>query len=331
MTPVTPPVTLRALRPADLPALDRLLREVESVDRTEEHYSLADLEEEHADPLLDRDRDWVGAFDDDELVGSFRLFPRGPVDDTLLTYVTGCVHPARRGEGIGTVLAAAMVRRAEERHREVAPDLTALVRASGLTDDTAKRDLLAAVGLVPDRYSLLLEAAPLVEQEVGPFPAGLHVRAYDPDADEDLLRRTHNEVFRDHPGSSPWDEAGWRQWVSGARSFRPHLTFLVVEDDRPDEVAAYVQVEEYDAVLAATGQREAWVARVGTVRAHRGRGLAATLLRHTLEACRRDGLDRAGLNVDSANPTGALGVYERAGFRLERRFTDHLRTIPPLR
>ncbi|HEY1133395.1 MAG TPA: GNAT family N-acetyltransferase [Nocardioides sp.] len=321
-------VHLRGLGPDDLPALLALLRAVEAVDRADEHYDLADLAEEIADPLLDPARDWVGAFDGDELVGSFRVVPREPGEDELASYASAGVHPDRRGEGIGTRLAAAMLARMQERHRAVAPHLRAVLGFSGLSADAAQRDVLAGIGLVPDRYSLVLGVGPLPVQDVGSVPDGLRIRGYDPETDEDALRLVHNEVFRDHPGSSAWTAPEWHQWVSGARSFRPGLTFLAVEEG--GGIAGYVQAEEYDAVREVTGLREAWVARVGTTRAHRGRGLASVLLRRTLEECRLAGFDRAALDVDSANPTGALGVYERAGMTLETHWTNYRRTDPPI-
>ena len=54
---------------------------------------------------------------------------------------------------------------------------------------------------------------------------------------------------------------------------------------------------------------------VGTLPAYRRRGLAASLLARVLRSSRAEGYDRASLNVDTDNPTGALGIYERAGFR----------------
>ncbi|NEN79852.1 GNAT family N-acetyltransferase [Nocardioides zeae] len=322
------PLDLRGIQPDDLPALDVLLREVEAVDETDEHYDLADLEEELADPLLDPARDWLVAVDGDALVGCARLTPRDPGGAALTTYGSGCVHPDRRGEGIGTRLAAAMLARAQERHRELAPHLPAHLKVNGLTEDTVQRDLLAAIGLRPDRYTLTLGVAPVPEQEPGVLPEGLRVRRYDAARDAEALRLVHNEVFRDHPGSTAWTPDEWRHWVTGSRSFRGDVSLLAV--DEQDRVVGYVQVDEYDAVRQVTGLREAWIARVGTIREHRGRGLASVLLRHTLEACRQDGFDRAALDVDSANPTGALGVYERAGLSLEKHWTTYVRTDPPV-
>jgi ribosomal protein S18 acetylase RimI-like enzyme len=55
------------------------------------------------------------------------------------------------------------------------------------------------------------------------------------------------------------------------------------------------------------------------------------LLLHILAACREQGFAAAALDVDSENPTGALGIYERAGFRVVRRFTEYCVHRPPVR
>jgi len=60
--------------------------------------------------------------------------------------------------------------------------------------------------------------------------------------------------------------------------------------------------------------REAYVGQVGTLRPWRRRGLAGLLLATALAAAGSEGYGRASLTVDSSNPTGALGLYERAGF-----------------
>ncbi len=140
-------------------------------------------------------------------------------------------------------------------------------------------------------------------------------------ADHRELREAHNLAFVGHPGFSPWSEEMWTQWVSGTRNFRPALSFLA--RDRDGGVAAYVQTCEYDAVLQATGLREAYVAKVGTLEEHRRRGLADALLRIALQRFRDAGFDRSMLDVDSENPTGALGVYERVGFRTRQRWANY--------
>jgi ribosomal protein S18 acetylase RimI-like enzyme len=59
--------------------------------------------------------------------------------------------------------------------------------------------------------------------------------------------------------------------------------------------------------------------KVATPRDWRGRGVASALIAHVVEKYRAAGLTHAGLYVDSANPTGAVSVYERLGFTVVRR------------
>jgi ribosomal protein S18 acetylase RimI-like enzyme len=67
---------------------------------------------------------------------------------------------------------------------------------------------------------------------------------------------------------------------------------------------------------------------VGTLPGHRGRGLAAALLGHCLQECAAAGYDEASLSVDAENPTGALAIYRRAGFRVETTWTAYVLELP---
>jgi len=53
------------------------------------------------------------------------------------------------------------------------------------------------------------------------------------------------------------------------------------------------------------------------------------LLAEVLRAAAAAGLPRASLGVDAKNPTGAVGVYERAGFAVEHSFLAYRRPIEP--
>jgi mycothiol synthase len=319
---------LRALTTTDLPAWSRLLAAAESVDDTGEHYDERDLAEELANPDIDPHRDVIGAFDEDDLVGYFTAYARSAAGDFAKIHLSGTVHPQRRGQGIGTLLAERMVARADEAHAEKHPTLPAKLTFTGLVANTAQADLLGSVGLVPERWSFGMRVR-LADVEERPLvlPHGFVLRRYD-DSYADEMLAAHNEAFLDHPNFAPWNDVMWKQWVTESRSFRPDLSFVVVEDTRPERIASYVQSAEFDAHHQATGRREGYVGKVGTRREFRGRGLAGALLAHCLVAYRDAGLDEAALDVDSENPTGALGVYQRVGFRVERRWTDYVLDRP---
>jgi ribosomal protein S18 acetylase RimI-like enzyme len=54
-------------------------------------------------------------------------------------------------------------------------------------------------------------------------------------------------------------------------------------------------------------------------RAWRGRGLGAALVARSLVLLRDSGMTSAWLGVDADNPTGALRLYEKAGFAVHTR------------
>lgn len=322
-------MNLRPLGHSDIPALVRLLAATEAVDRTSEHYNEADLAEEFANPDIELGKDVVGAFRGDDLVGYFSVYPRATDGTHQKFHVEGTTDPAQRGQGIGTVLVEAMLARVDEVHRERHPDMPARIGLSGVSANTSQADLLEQFGLVPERWSFVMRAQLGAVPAPPDVPAGLELRRYD-ETYAAAMHAAHNEAFTDHPNFTPWTEVMWKQWVTESRSFRPELSFVVVEPSAPQRVVAYVQSAEFDAHFQATGRREAYVGKVGTLRDFRGRGLAGTLLRHALAAYQAAGYDEASLDVDSENPTGALGVYERVGFEVENRWTNYALELPPL-
>jgi mycothiol synthase len=323
-------VRLSPLGKEHIPAWNELLAEIEKVDRTGEHYNEADLVEEIDNPDLELGKDIVGAFSGDELVGYFCVYPRPVAEDRHKIVLDGATRPDVRGQGVGSVLSHAMHRRALEAHRERHPELRAHLSLRGRSDNSAQERLMADIGLVPERWSFVMRAdlasVPADGRETPRLPDGLVLRTYD-ESMAAAMHAAHNAAFVDHPNFTPWSDSMWEQWVTGSRSFRPKVSFVVVEEARPDAVVAYLQTSEFDAYHEQTGRREAYVGKVGTVREHRGKGLAGSLLRHALQEYHAAGYDEASLDVDSENPTGALGIYLRAGFEVESRWTDYAAEI----
>lgn len=318
-------ITLRPLTTDDIPAWTHLLAEIEKVDRTGEHYSAADLEEEMANPEIEVGKDIVGAFDHDDLVGYFSILPRGEGEGHFKVHVQGSVLPRRRGEGIGTRLVEAMLARAEQAHAERRPDLPARLTTTGLSSDQAQADLLTRAGMSGERWNFVMRTALDAVPDQVPLPDGYEFMQYDASMATALLD-AHNTAFLDHPNFTPWSETLWKQFVTESRSFRPELTYVVVPTGRK-EIVAYLQTAEFDAYFEATGRREAYVGKLGTLREHRGQGIAGALLIHCLHAYQEAGFDEASLDVDSENPTGALGVYQRAGFETESTWTNYFKVV----
>lgn len=254
---------------------------------------------------------FAGAFDGDALVAFTTVLPGRPYDGPHRFTLFGDVDPDRLGEGLGTLMLGRSLDRAREIHERDAPDRPARFAHQALAGREDQADLLRCAGMTQGRHSFLMRA-PLTSDPGEPtWPPDVHVSVFDP-ADADELLDAHNAAFADYPDSSPSGADFWQAFMIGAAHARHDLS--LVARDATAQVAGYVFAHEYAVPLSEGPGREAYVPFVGTLPAHRGRGLATSLLAGVLSRCREQGYDRATLNVDTANPTGALGIYERAGF-----------------
>ena len=318
----------RAPVPDDADAWAALLAVVEAADHVGE---IADAEElaaefglEWADPRRDARFGWAP----DRTLAAFGWAQCDPgARGDLRVLLWGEVAPAWRRRGVGTALfewlepqgaaTARLVDPARPAGLEVWVDAaneerTAFARARGyqplrsfvtMTRVLAGEDGLPAVGTPPDGM------------EGVPWTPGL----------DDAVRLAHTEAFADHWGSPVLGPTDWRLRISGAPSFRPAWSRVVVDGG---EVAAYQLAHEWPAEAALKGWTEAWIGQLGTRRAWRGRGLATLLMADALRSFAAAGRDRAALDVDTANPTGALGLYERLGFTTWRTMVAHARAVP---
>jgi mycothiol synthase len=313
----------------DVPAWQRLMAAMEEVDATGEHYDEDDLREEFEDPAMGVD-DRISGWDGDRMVAYAGLRPRRTVTDYQRIDGEGGVAPSHRGNGLGTRLIEWSLERAQAIHAGRAPHVAAKVHLWALLDNAPQVSLYEDNGFEAVNWSALMRVhldGDDVEPSPPEFPAGIGVRPYDARWSAPT-RDAHNDAFRDHWGFVAWDEAMWHQWIDGSKNFRPDSSWVAVDVSAPTRVVGYVHTNEFEAYEAATGRREAYLAKIGVRREHRGRGLASALLRHSLRTYRDQGFDESSLDVDTNNPTGAFGLYERAGYRVERRTATFVRTLP---
>jgi mycothiol synthase len=215
------------------------------------------------------------------------------------------VHPHHTGRGLGTALAALV----EQRGAELVGRPARLHSATIPQDEAATR-LLSGRGYAFVRRFWHMEvaldgpdAAAPAARAGDPSP-GITIRTLDPDRDLPSVHAILEAALADH-----WD------WT--ATSYEEFLDQNVRQDDF-EPALWFIAVDAGQVVGALTGsahEERGSVDLIGVLRSHRGQGIASTLLRTAFDTFRDRGLSHARLSVDSANPTGAVSLYERMGMR----------------
>ncbi len=318
-------LTWRAATADDVPALARLLAESEAVDQTGENYDEADLREELAEPGFDPARDTRLAVAGDGTLLAFGLVRvSSSVRDVDRVYLEGTVHPTVRRRGLGRRMLGWQEERGTEVHRERHPTVPGQLAIGAYETLPGLLALAREAGYTPVRWWNEMERD--LGDGLPPVPAvpdGLRLVGFDRSYDE-AVRLAHQEAFAGHWGSTPPDPDRWRHWFTGSRAFRPDISLIVLDGD---DVAAYLLSYFYAADAEATGIREAWVGQLATRAPWRRRGLGTLLLAAALDRYRDAGYQRASLGVDTENATGALGLYSRLGFVVDKRSVTSVKSI----
>jgi mycothiol synthase len=301
----------RTLTPEDARSLAGLLDAMEAVDRTGEHYDAEDTLQELTDPYVDLERASIAAFDGDRMVAYLMAVYQPAAHEVHRVLLDGGVHPDHRRRGLGAAVIGAGVGAARVLHALHHPTLQLVVEVQVAEQVAGATELLRSQGFSPTRYYEHMEHPLGQAIPEAAIPAGLRVEPWS-EHNDDEFRMIRNESFQDHWGSVPMTVDGWRSRMTD-HTFRPELSFLL-RDGAQGAPAGMLLTKVFEADTAATGVREAHVMLVGTLRDYRRRGVATALLGHALTAAADQDYDRASLRVDSANPSGALGIYVKAGF-----------------
>jgi GNAT superfamily N-acetyltransferase len=200
---------------------------------------------------------------------------------------TGMVHPARRGEGLGTQL----LQWARDRAGH-AP----LTVATEMLSDRAER-LYARFGLA-EVFAEDVMRHDLSDVPDVPAPEGITLTPVWA-ADQTLLFEAYARSFADRPGFTLPIAAEWLGELIKDPDYRADLSLLATDIDQP---VGFVNV------------LGTWVDQVGVVPPYRGRRLGAHLVAHVLGALAAEGADGCWLTVNVDNPADQL--YRSLGFRV---------------
>ncbi|MBE0690465.1 MAG: GNAT family N-acetyltransferase, partial [Anaerolineae bacterium] len=125
-----------------------------------------------------------------------------------------------------------------------------------------------------------------------------------------------------HWGFTPAAFADWKHFLVDDGTFDPALWRIAWDGD---EIAGLC----FSRIVAAPDDM-GWVRHLAVCRPWRKRGLGLALLTDMFATLKQRGLSRAGLGVDADNTTNAVGLYQRAGMRVEFKFVNYRKSLSHL-
>ena len=315
MLPVPPGHPGLAWRPATLDDAEALARLQAVCYQADGGYLMVaeefrtEIGDENDDPARDT---LVAVAGDGEIVAFGALHIPGGEQTERRCFPWGHVHPGFRRLGLGTFLMQWMEARAAQRFTDHDDGLPTVIRVNAYDTQTDRIALFDRFEYTPVRYFSEMIRDLTAPMPAGEAPHGIEIQSWSEEHSE-AARAVHNAAFADHWGSQPITEYSWKRWRDDF--FLPDASFIAFDGDR---AVAYLVSQIYPHDFESRRRTEAWIEGLGTVGSHRGRGIASALLITAMAAYRVRALQFAALGVDTANPTGAFGLYARLGFQVEK-------------
>jgi mycothiol synthase len=227
-------------------------------------------------------------------------------------YRTQCfVHPDFRRRGIGQALLERQWKRVEELVAQLGGKV--LMGARVLDTQREALALFKAFSMRRTRYFFTMRrdlALPLPPLELLP---GLELRQWGERRDERAVWAAAEEAFVDHWGYQP---QSWEAFEHRIHSGQIRLEGSFIAWDGDEVVGGSLNKFSLPDPAATPPAGPGWIGTLFVRRPWRRRGLGRALLLVSLAHARQVGHSAVFLNVDAASLTGAVHLYESAGFRV---------------
>ncbi len=239
-----------------------------------------------------------------------RVFWERELDGPRTYWHFGFVLPEWRGTGLGR----AMISWAEEHAREIEAtheDRGPVYTGTAIYAQMAGlENLLKIGGYEPVHYAFRMETPDLDHIPDAPMPEGLEVRPVKSEHYRAIWQAS-SEAFQDEWGATEIEDADFDLWIGDPRH-EPAL--WRVAWDGNEVAGSILNAIDHD-FNARNGLKLGYTRPISVRRPWRKRGLASALLAKSMRMFRDMGMTQTALGVDTENPSGALRIYERMGYK----------------
>jgi mycothiol synthase len=144
------------------------------------------------------------------------------------------------------------------------------------------------------------------------------IRSVRPKDEEDikLLNRLDNEAFKEHFNFRPRTIEETKYTLFEMPWFNVQNWFLALLNEKP---VGYVCAAIDEGLNKEKSLRWGWILDIGVLKPYRRKGIGARLMLHSMQLLKEAQMEDALLYVDDMNPTNAIRLYKRLGFKVARK------------
>lgn len=233
--------------------------------------------------------------------------------DTFLT-----VHPDWRQAGIERLLLERTWERAEECRRDLQSKRVYFL-ACCATHQRRSIALFEKFGLRAMCYGPHMIYQPLRNLAQPRMPAGIEFSSYIKGRDDESALDTMNEAFAEDREFVPLTQERWGYYLASPL-FREDLNLVALAAEEVIGLCLSIISEDR---MRELGRADGYVNTLCVRQAYRRQGLGTALLLAGLHALKGAGMESATLDTEIDNPSQAMRLYDKVGFREIWRWVDY--------
>jgi mycothiol synthase len=313
--PLVPNLRFRHFRgESDYPLMVAVVEGMKEADQKEVTPSVEEIARdfrhlENCDPY----RDFLFAEVKSKVIGYTRIWWSKDPSGLYLYNHSAALLPEWRGKRIRN----AMLRHNERRLREMAQthpaDSPRMFQSFMMDTEKDWISVLTSEGYGVFRYGFTMVRPNLEDIPELSFPEGIELRPARPEHYRAIID-AWNEACKDMRGIVQISDQDFK-WFQESPLFDPSIWQIAWHKD---EVIGTV-INFIDQKENKEGKRKrGHVEMISVKRPWRGRGIAKALIAQSLRILKERGMTEAALGVDAENPSGALHLYRKMGFQVQK-------------
>jgi mycothiol synthase len=229
------------------------------------------------------------------------------------------VVPEFRKRGVGQRLVERVIESLKERGIES-------VQAWTRGDKVACKTLLESMGFKLIRvFSTMRRDLESIPHNIGEHKKAKMRKMEATTDDIKLLNWLNNETFKDHFNFRPHTVEETKYWTTS----NPWCDILEYSfaylDDKP---VGYVGTGIDSKFIEHKGIKRGWIMDIGVLKLKRNKGIGTALMQHGMEFLKSKEMTDVELGVDDSNPTKAMELYKKVGFKVVHKDLTYVRKIP---